>query len=561
MNELIEKLLTRAQRQPNQPIYYFLDSRGKESANFTYGSLLDAVQRIGLFIAEQSQLGDRIAIMLPTEPAFVATFLACLYTYRIPIPLSRPTRRHGCQYYQQIFSDCGARLIITDPSTQTVFEKEALEASAQMLTLPSLETLTPLLSPVDNRTSNIAFLQYTSGSTSFPKGVIVSHENIIANNKMIQHSFGHSSTTVMLGWVPLFHDMGLIGCMLQPLYVGFPCYLMSPATFLQRPKLWLKAISEKKVTTTGGPNFAYDLCVKRIEPTSIESLELSSWEVAYNGAEHIKLNTLEQFSELFAPYGFKKKAFLPCYGLAEATLIVSGTEKHQEPSTFEFPDPEGQILDANALQNTNSLPPVVSSGKIMPGLCVRIINPNTLTECSIHHVGEIWVAGPSITLGYWQKPEQTEETFVVRDGLRFLRTGDLGFLDDEGKLYVTGRLKDLIIIDGENHYPQDIEETVKSSHAAVHSYHSAVFSVAGKYFPKLIVVTEVERQFQHQVNFYADEIKEAIKNSVLNHHELAVHDIVLLPINSLPQTTSGKIQRQKTKSLYLSQQLKSAALS
>ncbi|AUB37425.1 Acyl-CoA synthetase [Nostoc flagelliforme CCNUN1] len=553
---MIEKLLTRAEHQPNQPIYYFFDSSGKESANFTYESLLNAVQRIGLFITEQSQLSDRIAIMLPTEPAFVATFLACLFTHRIPVPLSQPTRRHGCEYYQQIFSDCDARLIITDPSTQTVFEKEALDISAQILTLPSLETLSPLLSPVDEQTSNIAFLQYTSGSTSFPKGVIVSHENIVANNKMIQHSFGHSSATVMLGWVPLFHDMGLIGCMLQPLYVGFLCYLMSPATFIQRPKLWLKAISEKKVTTTGGPNFAYDLCVKRIEATSIEGLELSSWEVAYNGAEHIKPITLEQFSEKFAPYGFKKKAFLPCYGLAEATLIVSGTEKHQEPSILEFLDTEAQILDANALQNTNRLRLVVSSGKIVPELCVRIINPKTLTECSIHHIGEIWVAGPSITLGYWQKPEKTQENFVVRDGLRFLRTGDLGFLDDEGKLYVTGRLKDLIIIDGENYYPQDIEETVKSSHPAIHGCHSAVFSVDRKYFPKLVVVTEVEREFRHQVNFYADEIKEAIKNSVLNHYQLTLHDIVLLPINSLPQTTSGKIQRQKTKSLYLSQQLK-----
>ncbi|GAB1541044.1 hypothetical protein NUACC21_37140 [Scytonema sp. NUACC21] len=314
LNSLIDKLLLRAENQPHQPLYYFLDSRGREYAHLTYAGLLASIQKLGAWLIEKTESGERVAIQLPTSPEFAIAFFACLYTKRIPVPLSSPNRKHNCEHYQRIFNDCDARLVITDSSVQDLFEKENLTALHQIETFPCLENLNPLLAPVDSSNNELAFLQYTSGSTSFPKGVMVSHENIIANQKMIQRTFGHSSSSIGLAWLPLFHDMGLIGSIFQPLYVGFPCYLMSPMTFLQRPKLWLKTISDKKVTTTGGPNFAYDLCVKRIDPASLEQLSFSSWDVAYNGAEHIKLSTLEQFSDTFGPYGFKKSAFLPCYG-------------------------------------------------------------------------------------------------------------------------------------------------------------------------------------------------------------------------------------------------------
>jgi acyl-CoA synthetase (AMP-forming)/AMP-acid ligase II len=330
---------------------------------------------------------------------------------------------------------------------------------------------------------------------------------------------------------------------------------MSSVTFLQRPKLWLKTISEKKVTTTGGPNFAYDLCVKRIDPASMEGLSLSSWDVAYNGAEHIKLHTLEQFSNTFAPYGFKKFAFLPCYGLAEATLIVSGTDKSEEPLALTIPCSGDEVLDADASPQKGHTRTVVSNGQIMPELSLRIINPQTLKECASHHIGEIWISGTSITPGYWQQPDKNQETFVYRDGLRFLRTGDLGFLDSQQRLYITGRLKDLIVIDGKNYYPQDIEETVKLSHPALNKVNCAVFSVSGTYAQRLVVVNEVVRQFAVQIYRYADEIKQAVQIAVYNHYQLTVHDTVLLPSNTIPRTTSGKIQRQRTKLLYLLQQL------
>nr|WP_236141197.1 AMP-binding protein [Nostoc sp. CMAA1605] len=330
---------------------------------------------------------------------------------------------------------------------------------------------------------------------------------------------------------------------------------MSPVTFLQRPKLWLKTISDKGVTTTGGPNFAYDLCIQRVDPSSLEGLSLTSWDVAYNGAEHIKLQTLEEFTHTFAPYGFKKSAFLPCYGLAEATLIVSGTNKFAEPLALTIPCSGDEVLDADASPQHGNTRTVVSNGEVMPELSLRIINPQTLKECPSHHIGEIWIAGPSITRGYWQQPEKNQETFVYRDGLNFLRTGDLGFLDSQQRLYITGRLKDLIVIDGKNYYPQDIEETVKLSHPAFTEVNCAAFSISGTYSQKLVVVSEVVRQFAQQVDYYAEEIKQAVRTAVYNHYQLTVHDTVLLASNTIPRTTSGKIQRQRTKLLYLLQQL------
>ncbi len=555
-SSLIESLILGAENQPAMPLYYFLDSRGEEYAKLSYGSLLEAVQRLGTWLTEKTASGDRVAIQLPTSPEFVISFFACLYANRIPVPLSSPNRRHNCEHYQKIFADCDARLAISDASVRDLFEKENLEAANKIATFPALD-IDPLLAPVDRQGNEIAFLQYTSGSTSFPKGVMVSHENIIANQKMIQRAFSHSRDSVGLAWVPLFHDMGLIGSVFQPLYVGFSCYFMAPVTFLQRPKLWFKTISDKQVTTTGGPNFAYDLCVKRIAPDSLADISLSSWDVAYNGAEHIKLDTLQNFNDTFAGCGFKKSAFLPCYGLAEATLIVSSAAKSQELLALTIPCNQDDVLDGDASQRTGNTRIIVSNGQVAPELSARIINPQTLAECPSHHIGEIWVAGPSITLGYWQNPKQTQETFVVRDRQRFLRTGDLGFLDSQDRLYITGRLKDLIVIEGRNYYPQDIEETVKKSHPALHDVNCAVFSVSSTSAQKLVVVSEVMRHFGQQIDRYADEIVEAAKTSVHHYYGLRVNDTVLLPVNSIPKTTSGKIQRQRTKLLYLLQQLES----
>ena len=383
----------------------------------------------------------------------------------------------------------------------------------------------------------------------------------MANQRMIETAFGHNKRSIGLAWVPLFHDMGLIGSVIQPLYVGFPCYFMTPMTFVKRPKLWLDLIEEKQVTTTGGPNFAYDLCVQRINPETLSQTALTSWNVAYNGAEHIKLSSLEKFIQTFSAHGFHDAAFLPCYGLAEATLIVSGVDKAQFPQSLSIPCDRNEIVDPDASQASNSFRTVVSSGQVMPELTLKIIAPHTQQVCPPHHVGEIWVAGDSITQGYWNKPEKNSATFVTQDGMQFLKTGDLGFLTPNQELYITGRLKDLIIVEGRNYYPQDIEETAQQAHLALHHTRAAVFAIAPAKYQELVIVCEVNRSFSLSNEQQIQDIKSDVTQAVYDRYQLKVHEIVLMPSNSIPKTTSGKIQRQRTKLLYLLEQLPKLSIS
>jgi acyl-CoA synthetase (AMP-forming)/AMP-acid ligase II len=341
-----------------------------------------------------------------------------------------------------------------------------------------------------------AFLQYTSGSTSQPKGVIVSHANLLHNEELIQQAFSQTESSVIVGWLPLYHDMGLIGNVLQTLYVGAQCVLMSPAAFLQSPFRWLQAISYAKATTSGGPNFAYDLCVRKISEEQRAQLDLSSWKVAFNGAEPIRPATLERFTEAFAPCGFNAEAFHPCYGLAEATLFVTGkaagSPRAQSFNVAELVKNRVVSSGGNGTENKR----LVSCGVSFGEQTVVVVNPETRIEADTDEVGEIWVAGPSIAGGYWNQPEATRQTFHAQlagdTQKKFLRTGDLGFVFD-GELYVTGRLKDLIIIRGLNHYPQDIEQTVEQSHAALRPGCGAAFSVEIEGEEKLVVVQEVQR--------------------------------------------------------------------
>ena len=318
---------------------------------------------------------------------------------------------------------------------------------------------------------SLAFLQYTSGSTSSPKGVMVSHGNILHNEGLIQRAFRQTARSTIVGWLPVYHDMGLIGNVIQPLYVGAACVLMSPVAFLQSPLRWLQAITRYRATTSGGPNFAFDLCARKVRQAQRDTLDLSSWQVAYNGAEPIRLETLERFSAAFEPCGFRREAFLPCYGLAEATLLVSGSLRTASPRV-EHVQAVGleshRVVEAAA--GDGKAVPLVGCGEVTDGQELVIVHPDSSRRCAPDQVGEIWVAGPSIARGYWNRPEETERNFHARlaetGGGTFLRTGDLGFLKD-GELFITGRLKDLVIIRGLNHYPQDIEQTVEKAHATL----------------------------------------------------------------------------------------------
>ncbi len=422
---------------------------------------------------------------------------------------------------------------------------------------------------LDNN-SSIAFLQYTSGSTASPKGVMISHRNILENLTAIHDYFEHTSESHGVSWLPMYHDMGLIGTVLQPLYGGFQVTIMSPLMFLQRPLRWLEAISRYKATSSGAPNFAYDFCVRKIKPEQITHLDLSSWDVAFNGAEPINYQTLQKFASLLKPCGFRSEVFYPCYGMAEATLMVSGGKKanlvvNKKVDAAALEKNEIIILDDDDQQGKI----LVSCGQTIPNHKVKIVNPETLIECSDRKIGEIWVSGASIAQGYWHQAQLSEQTFGIdiedneKEG--FLRTGDLGFLH-EGELFITGRLKDLIIINGSNYYPQDIEWIIEHSHPQIRAGCTAAFSVDIEEKENLVVMAEIERAYwKNGVKSNGDgendshsnqlELISTIKRSISGNYDIQVHAVKLLKPGTIPKTSSGQIQRQACKKIFVSENL------
>jgi acyl-CoA synthetase (AMP-forming)/AMP-acid ligase II len=360
-----------------------------------------------------------------------------------------------------------------------------------------------------------------------------------------------------VSWLPLYHDLGLIGGILQSIYAGFPIIFMSPVAFLQRPLRWLQAISRTRATVSGGPPFAYDLCVRKITPEQRATLDLSSWSQAVIGAEPVRYESLERFAAAFAPCGFRREAFHPCYGLAEATLLAAGGLKAAPPVVFTVQsaalEHDRVVAAPRAEKGAQTL---VGYGQDLEGQEIVIAHPETQTRCSPDEVGEIWIAGPSVAQGYWNQPEDTERIFGAyladtREG-PFLRTGDLGFLKD-GELFVTGRLKDLIIVDGRNNYPQDVELTVEQSHPSLRPGCCAAFSVDIAGYEQLVILVEVERHYQPMRQHLPDtsEIVQAIRRAVAESHELRVYAVSLLKPGSIPKTSSGKIQRHACRVQFL----------
>jgi 8-amino-7-oxononanoate synthase len=398
----------------------------------------------------------------------------------------------------------------------------------------------------------LAFLQYTSGSTGTPKGVMLDHSNLLHNSALIAHAFEHTRSGSGVFWLPSYHDMGLIGGILQPLYVGRPNILMSPMSFLQKPYRWLSAISRFGGTTSGGPNFAYDLCVRKITPEQKATLDLSSWLVAFNGAEPVRADTVEAFCQAFEPCGFRREAFYPCFGLAEATLIVSGGYAKRPPVIRWFDAAalaNNQVADAEPEEE--GVHALVGCGETLPDQTIVIADPDTMTRAAPDQIGEIWVSGPSVAKGYWQQPQATQETFraFLKDTGEgpFLRTGDLGFMKD-CELFVTGRIKDLLILHGANVYPQDIELTVYRSHPHLLPDCGAAFTVESEGQERLVVVQEIHRR--HRAD--AGEVFQAIRRAVAEEHDLPVEAMVLVEAGSIPKTSSGKIQRHACRAAYLS---------
>ncbi|MBE9215021.1 AMP-binding protein [Plectonema cf. radiosum LEGE 06105] len=560
----------RSHHQPLLQGYIFLTDGESQENSLNYRELDTKAKVIAAYLQSLNLIGERALLLYPPSLEFIAAFLGCLYAGVIAVPAYPPRKGQSLLRLKSIAADSQALIVLTVESLLDVIE------SQQTINLPDIKYAIATDSLPENlaadwqkpeiNSETLAFLQYTSGSTGNPKGVMVSHGNLLHNEQIIKQGFGHTKDTTVVGWLPFYHDMGLIGNVLQPLYLGICSILMPPVTFLQKPIRWLQAISNYKATTSGGPNFAYEMCLQKITPQQRASLDLSCWEVAFCGAETIRAETLERFAQVFAECGFRKEAFLPCYGLAEATLFVSGSKNIAAPKVIHV---ETKALAENRIEvsreNLTPQPPsLLGNGENKEKLSntaivscgieaqeVVIVNPDNFNPCSENQVGEIWVRGESIAQGYWGKIQETAETFKAKIGegaeeveeKSYLRTGDLGFIR-EGELYITGRIKDTIIIRGLNYYPQDIELTVEQSHPSLQPGCGAAFGVEIAERAKeegLVIVQEVKREGWRSVE--VENVISSIISAVSQQYQLQVYAVVLLKPGSIPKTTSGKIQR------------------
>ncbi|MGB8699916.1 MAG: fatty acyl-AMP ligase [Thermosynechococcaceae cyanobacterium] len=551
---------------PDRIAFTFLEKDAQVNNRWTYQVLDENARSIAAQLQAQNMQGERALLLYPQGLEFIAAFLGCLYAGVVAVPAYPPRANHSMHRLSAIAVDAEAAIALTTQAVLSTIQPQ-LDKSPILNRLPWLatDTVSATLASdwqeINVESNTLAFLQYTSGSTGTPKGVMVSHGNIIHNERMIQLAMQHTEKSIIVGWLPLFHDMGLIGNTLQPLYCGAHCIFMSPVTFLQHPIDWLTAISQFKATTSGGPNFAYDLCVRKIKAEQRAELDLSHWDVAFNGAEPIRAETLKRFAETFAPYGFREQAFYPCFGMAETTLIVSGAPKASLPI---YKPVQVNALAQNRVVEDLAQPDetqwLVSSGRAVADQQIVIANPETHQPCQPNEIGEIWVSGPNIALGYWNQTVETQDSFqaylaTTGEG-PFFRTGDMGFLQ-AGELFVTGRLKDLIIIGGRNHYPQDIELTMEQSHSAFRAGCGAAFSIESESNEHLVVIQEIEREYLRKIQ--SEELITAIRKAISQQHELQVSSIVLLKTGSIPKTSSGKIQRHACRAGFLTGSLNAIA--
>ncbi len=549
---LPEILAQRAAGEPARRAYVFVDEHGHEEASLTYGELHARALAVARRLLQVCTPGDRALLIFPPGLDFIVAYFGCLYAHVVAVPVN-PPRPAGIQdATRSVMRDCEPAAVLTvDAMVEPA--RAPLESVCGPLHWIAADrgsgAAEPGFDPEPCSPDSVAFLQYTSGSTSAPKGVMISHRNLAANQEMIQRAFGHDQDSTFVGWAPLFHDQGLIGNVLQPLHIGATSILMSPLSFIRRPLLWLSTISRYRAHTSGGPNFAFESCVARASATAVPGdLDLSSWRVAFNGAEPIRAATLRRFAETFAPFGFDEGALYPCYGLAEATLLVSASRKGRGPRTIEADVEQlghGRYAEAPVGHGRT----LVGSGLVLPEEELRIVDPATRRLCPPNRVGEIWLSGEHVAKGYWMRPEATADTFLATcdspGGRHHLRTGDLGLLVDD-ELYVVGRLKDMIIVRGRNHYPQDIELTAQLSHPALRPGAGAAFPVPGPDGEKLVVVQEIRRESD------ADpaEVAASIREAVLREHEIAVGDLVLIAAGRLQKTSSGKIMRAAARARY-----------
>ena len=546
VSELILALRCHVAIRGVKSAFTFLRDGEEVAARLSYAELDAGARAVASRLVGLAEPGDRAVLLYPPGPELVTAFLGCLYAAVVAVPAHPPRRPRSADRVRGIFADARPKIVLTTASLASSLRRadswSAGFGASWIATddVSDAERAEAAFTPRPATPEDVAFLQYTSGSTSAPKGVAVTHANLAANQRALERAFGTSEDLVVAGWLPVQHDMGLVGNVLHPLWVGGHSVLMSPMAFLRRPRRWPEAVSRFRAQVSGGPDFAYELCSSKIRREELEGLDLSCWRVAFNGAEPIRPATLERFAEAFAPAGFRSSAFLPCYGLAESTLFVTGGPA-AAGVTVRSPEGGGHRR--------------MGCGRPDPSSEVLAVDPEARTMRSPFEVGEIWVGGPSVAVGYWGPPEKSRESFDARlasgEG-PYLRTGDLGFFDDEGELFVTGRIKDLVILRGRNLHPQDLESCAESAHSALVARGAAAFAVEGKAgeeqaSEELVVVVESERRHEAQAAAAAT----AVRRALAEEHDAEPREVVVIRAGTLPRTTSGKVRRHACREAFL----------
>jgi len=530
-----------------KPAYRYLADGCEETRTLTFEGIYLEARAVAARLQQRLDPGDRAVILANDSIEFIRAFMGCQLAGVIAVPAAPPFPGPGKRVatLRAIVADCSARAIVT---TNSADSRDRIVAAAPELANPEWIAVDRIAveraaefreQPV--RPDDVSFLQYTSGSTSTPKGVVVTHDALMHNEELIATSWVLGPDDVAVSWLPLFHDMGLIGTVFPALYAGFEAVLMPPLSFVQRPERWLRAITRYGATVCGAPDFGYALCVRRIPPHEREQLDVSSWRVAFSGAEPVRARTLDAFAEAFGPHGFDARSWFPCYGLAECTLMATAVEPRAGAPRL--------TLRSSALQEGRVAPggeqTLVGCGIERLHRRVEIVDPVTRRRSGRTHVGEIWLAGPDICAGYWKRPEESEHVFGARledsgDG-PFLRTGDLGFIHDD-QLFITGRLKDILIVGGRNHYPQDIEATAGTAHDAMLEHDCVAFALERDAREQVIVVAALQPEHD-RVGVSLDDIARRVRAAVSAEHGISVDEVVLVDRRSIPKTSSGKLQR------------------
>lgn len=534
---LTNHLIRHAASMPDKVAFSFLADGEACASELTYGELLARSRRVAGALVEAGLTGKAVVLFHPPGREFIIAFCGSLMAGAIAVPLQPPATRRLLDRAASVLQDCAASAVLTVSEALGSVGGMAAERNLRVIATDELEGVVDAPLPLGIAGSDPAVLQYTSGSTGQPKGVIITQGNLVANARQIAAAFGIRPDDTVVNWLPLLHDMGLVGHVVHIIHQGVTCVHMTPQAMIRKPLRWLQTISRYRANVSGGPDFAWRLLAERVAPADLVGLDLSSWRVAFSGAETVRASTLTRVATLLSPTGFRVGSFLPCYGMAESTLIISGGPNGRPPRV------------AAPRDGGTTATGVISCGQMAIDCAVRIVDPVTGLRRPDGHVGEIWASGPHIASGYWGREELTAATFRNRlagDDRTWLRTGDLGFLSDS-ELFVSGRLKDLLIVNGRKHHPEDLEASVQAAVPACASGAAAAFQTDDD-LPHLVVTVEVEERPADRLAH--DQLGEAVRAAVWARHEVLVDTVLVVRAGRIPRTTSGKVRRAETRAMW-----------